>query len=115
MSEVTEQKYLGFVISSDVSNNNNIEAKKKRAIGITKHIQYLIKHLGKFTIECGIIYLNSLNRSCQQLIDNEHLIWCSKMNSENDFRYSHILNGNLEEKIKTLEQIKHNEKRRNTE
>ena len=54
-------------------------------------------------------------KSCQQLIDNEHLIWCSKMNSENDFRYSHILNGNLEEKIKTLEQIKHNEKRRNTE
>ena len=63
MSEVSEQKYLGFVISSDGSNINNIEAKKKRAIGITKRIQYLVKDLGKYTIECGIIYLNSLLRS----------------------------------------------------
>ena len=37
------------------------------------------------------------------------------MNSENDFRYSHILNEDLEERIKALEQIKYNEKRRNTE
>ena len=63
MSEVCEQKYLGFVISSDGSNLNNIEAKQKRAIGIIKTIEYLIKGLGKFTIECGIIYLNSLLRS----------------------------------------------------
>ena len=53
--------------------------------------------------------------SCKQIIDNEHLTWCDKLNSKNDFRYSHILNGNLEEKIKTLEQIKSNEKRRNKE
>ena len=54
-------------------------------------------------------------KSCQQLIDSEHLKWCQQMNSENNFRYSHILNGNLEEKIKTLEQITYNEKRRNSE
>ena len=53
--------------------------------------------------------------SCQQKIDNEHLTWCAKLNSENEFKYSHILNGNLEEKIKTLKQIKSNEKRRNDE
>ena len=63
MNKVNEQKYLGFVISSDGSNMNNIEAKEKRAIGIIKTIQYLITSLGKYTIECGIIYLNSLLRS----------------------------------------------------
>ena len=49
-------------------------------------------------------------KSCNQIIDNEHLTWCEKLNSENEFKYSHILNGNLEEKIKTLKQIKSNEK-----
>ena len=41
----------------------NIEAKEKRVFGIIKTIQYLIASLGKYTIECGIIYLNSLLRS----------------------------------------------------
>ena len=63
MNKVTEQKYLGFVLSSDGSDMRNIEAKEKRAIGIIKTIQYLIRRLGKYTIECGIIYLNYLLRS----------------------------------------------------
>ena len=55
MNKVMEQKYLGFVISSDGSNMKNI--------GIMKTIQYIISSVGKYTIECGIIYLNSLLRS----------------------------------------------------
>ena len=51
-------------------------------------------------------------KECQQKIDNEHLTWCDKLNRKNDFRYSHLLNGNLIQKIKTLEQITSNEKRR---
>ena len=50
--------------------------------------------------------------SCQERIDNEHLTWCEKLNAENDFRFSHLLNGNLMEKINTLKQIRSNEKRR---
>ena len=60
---MTEQKYLGFTISEDGSNHKNIEEKRKRAIGIIKVIQFLVKGLGKYTIECGMIYLNSLLRS----------------------------------------------------
>ena len=60
---ITEQKYLGFVISSDGSNMKQIEVKEKRAIGIIKTIQYLFTRLRKYTIEYGIIYLNLLLRS----------------------------------------------------
>jgi hypothetical protein len=94
MSEVTEQKYLGFVISSDGSNTNNIEAKKKRAIGITKHIQYLIKDLGKFTIECGIIYLNSLLRS--SILFAAEAMYDIK---ENDFRHIEMIEEDLLKKL----------------
>ena len=51
-------------------------------------------------------------RSCQQKIDNEHLTWCEKLNDKNDFRYSKLINGNLMEKIQTLEQIKLNERKK---
>ena len=54
-------------------------------------------------------------QSCQQIIDNEHLTWCEKLNSEDDMNYSHLLNGNLMEKVQTLKQIKSNEKRRQDE
>ena len=63
MKNVSEQKYLGFVLSEDGSNIKNIEAKQKRAIGIIKDIEYLIKDLGKYTFEGGMIYINSLLRS----------------------------------------------------
>ena len=41
----------------------NINAKEKRAQGIKREIQYLIKGLGKYTFESSIIYINSLLRS----------------------------------------------------
>ena len=63
MKNFSEQKYLGFIISEDGSNMKNIEAKGKRSIGIIKQIQFLVQGLGKYTIECGMIYLNSLLRS----------------------------------------------------
>ena len=43
MERVTEQKYLGFVVSEDGSNMKNIEVKEKRAIGIKKK-RYSIPH-----------------------------------------------------------------------
>ena len=63
MKPVSEQKYLGIVLSKDGSNIKNIEAKRNRAIGIKKQIQFLVKGLGKYTFEGGLIYLNSLLRS----------------------------------------------------
>ena len=62
MERVTEQKYLGFVVSEDGSNMKNIEVKEKRAIGIKKCILFLIQGLGKYTFESGLIYLNSILR-----------------------------------------------------
>ena len=63
MKHVEEQKYLGFIISKDGSNMNNIIAKEKRAQGIKRQIQHLMKGLGKYTLESSMIYLNSLLRS----------------------------------------------------
>ena len=54
-------------------------------------------------------------KQCQQELDNTHLTWCSYMNKENDFRFTHLLNGTLEEKIGTLNQIKMNELTRKEE
>ena len=47
-------------------------------------------------------------KQCQQELDNTHLTWCRYMNKENDFRFTHLLKGTLEEKIGTLNQIKMN-------
>ena len=63
MKNVSEQKYLGLIILKDGSNMKNIEAKRNRAIGIKKQIQFLLQGLGKYTFEGGMIYLNSLLRS----------------------------------------------------
>ena len=51
-------------------------------------------------------------KNCLKEIDNEHLTWCEVLNSKNDYKYSNLLNGNLEEKIQTFKQIVDNEKRR---
>ena len=48
-------------------------------------------------------------KQCQQELDNIHLTWCNCMTKENDLRFTHLLNGTLEEKFRTLNQIKKNE------
>ena len=63
MKNVHEQKYLGFVLSENGSNLNNIKSKQNRAFGIKKDIEYRIKGLGKYTLEGAMIYINSLLRS----------------------------------------------------
>ena len=54
---------MGFVLFENGSNLNNIISKQNRAIGIKNDIEYLIKGLGKYTLEGGMIYLSSLLRS----------------------------------------------------
>ena len=51
-------------------------------------------------------------KKCSKVIDNEHLTWCEVLNTTNDYTYSKLLNGTLREKIYTLKQINHNEKKR---
>ena len=60
MKNVHEQKYLGFVLSENGSNLNNIKTKQNRAFGIKKDIEYRIKRLGKYTLEGAMIYINPL-------------------------------------------------------
>ena len=58
MTNVSEQKYLGFTLSDNGSYLKNIFEKQKRANGIIREIEYLVKGFGKFTIEGAMIYLN---------------------------------------------------------
>ena len=54
-------------------------------------------------------------KQCQQELNNSHLTWCSHINKENNFRSIQLLNGTLEEKIGTFNQIKMNELKRKEE
>ena len=49
---------------------------------------------------------------CNQVLNNEHITWCSYLNEINDYKYSHILNGDLNEKLEALKQIKENTRKR---
>ena len=62
MEEVQEILYLGAVISYDGKNSKNIVHKQNRALGTQKQIMSMVKGLGKYTIECGFVYLNTLLR-----------------------------------------------------
>ena len=62
IEEVTELLYLGVKISCDGKNIKNITFKRNKALGTHKLIMNMVKGLGKYTFECGFIYLNSLLR-----------------------------------------------------
>ena len=52
---------------------------------------------------------------CKKVLNNEHITWCEYLNNPNDFKYYHILNGDLNEKLETYKQIKSNNRRREEE
>ena len=52
---------------------------------------------------------------CNQVLNNEHITWCPYLNESNDYKYSHILNGDLNEKLEALKQIKENTRKRKEE
>ena len=49
---------------------------------------------------------------CQKELDIGHLTWCHKIYTEIDYRYVHLLNGTLNEKIETFKQINRNQDKR---
>ena len=51
-------------------------------------------------------------KQCQKVLNDEHITWCEYLNNPNDFKYYHILNGDLNEKLETYNQIKSNNRRR---
>ena len=51
-------------------------------------------------------------RSCMKEINNEHLIYCTKLNENSEIYFEHVLNGSLQEKIEVLKQVQMNEKKR---
>ena len=51
------------MLSEDGTIMTNIQMKQNRSIGIKKQIEFMIKGLGKFTLEGGMVFLNSLLRS----------------------------------------------------
>ena len=62
LKEETEQKYLGCILSNDGTNTKSIKMRTNKSIGTRKIIRALIKGLGKYTVESGIIYFKSLLR-----------------------------------------------------
>ena len=62
MQEVNSIKYLGFIISGDGSNSENISSKAIRSINTTRKIMNMIQGLASHTFECGLIYFKSLHR-----------------------------------------------------
>ena len=63
MEEVTEIKYLGFVISETASNVANITSKTNKSMGTIRNIMNTIQGLGTYTIQNGPIFFLSLLRS----------------------------------------------------
>jgi hypothetical protein len=51
-------------------------------------------------------------KDCGKELDNEHMTWCSKLNTDNEYKYIQLLNGTLNEKIEAFKQINLNEERR---
>ena len=45
-------------------------------------------------------------KQCNEELDNEHIIWCKFMNKDDEYKYSHILNGDINEKKEASKQIK---------
>ena len=60
MEEVSKNKYLGFVVSRDASNVANISDKRNRSFSTIRSITNMIKGLKTYTVQNGLIYLNSL-------------------------------------------------------
>ena len=57
-----QTKDLGCILSNDGTNTKSMKMKVNKAIGIRKKIKTLIRHLGKYTIESGMVYFKSLLR-----------------------------------------------------
>ena len=51
-------------------------------------------------------------KECGTILNNEHITWCKYLNEENDYKYSNIVNGDLNEKVETLRQIQSNYRKR---
>ena len=64
IEKVSEQKYLGFVLSALGDNMVNINAVKKKSIGIIRKIMNKLKNLNlmSYYFECSIIFLNVMLR-----------------------------------------------------
>ena len=62
MGEVTEQMYLGDIISADGSHRKNIEARKNKGLGIINNIMQILKSMffGKYYFEVALILRSSL-------------------------------------------------------
>ena len=54
-------------------------------------------------------------RKCNAETENEHITWYEYMNIDTEYKYSHILNGDINEKKEAIKQIKLNNRIRDEE
>ena len=64
IGKTISQKYLGFVISGTGDNMANIEAVRKKSIGVVQKIMNKLETLGlrNYFFECAMIFMNSILR-----------------------------------------------------
>ena len=64
IEQVTEQKYLGFVVSSIGNNMANIQQIKNKSIGIIRQIFNRLESLNlkKYYFECALIFMKCMLR-----------------------------------------------------
>ena len=62
MEEVSHEKYLGDIISSDGRNTKNIAARTNRGTGVVNQIMSMLEDIcfGKFYFQVAMVFRNSL-------------------------------------------------------
>ena len=63
MKEEDSLMYLGLMLSKNGDNMQNIIGKRNKYIGRQKKIIQLVRSLGPYNFECGLIYIQSLIRN----------------------------------------------------
>ena len=81
IENVTEQKYLGFVLSSTGDNMANIKEIKKKSIGIVRTTLNKLNslHLKNYYFECSVILMNVMIR-CSILYASDMYYQLNEMN-----------------------------------
>ena len=63
--------YLGVTISCNGKNTENINNKRNKSFETHRQIMIMVREIGKYTMECGFIYLNSILHGIQSFMEQK--------------------------------------------
>ena len=105
-------QYNSLELQDYLSPSSNISIENQRFLFSIRCEMNMLK--SNFTRNKSINSTFCIN-SCKKELNNEHLVYCKESNGNSSLRYENILNGSLQDKVETLNQVKLNEKKRNLE